>query len=206
MPVASKRRHPVEELFRLLSVQNAPHADHSRGSEHVGEDGVQPVSGGVEQLAEPVLLAGERAPQPGCVARQRTDPPVFATGNVGRMEGALLCDSGEPVCIVPVGLAAPHAPDFMSVADGDVDACIQKGVVGSHPVDARALHEDLLDAERTEEFDKGLQSLLEEGVELGPHELAPERVGAYGDNGGHDGKRLVDVYACGSGIQIDDGF
>ena len=110
------------------------------------------------------------------------------------------------VCIVPVGLAAPHAPDFMSVADGDVDACIQKGVVGSHPVDARALHEDLLDAERTEEFDKGLQSLLEEGVELGPHELAPERVGAYGDNGGHDGKRLVDVYACGSGIQIDDGF
>ena len=27
VPVASKRRHPVEELFRLLSVQNAPHAD-----------------------------------------------------------------------------------------------------------------------------------------------------------------------------------
>ena len=120
--------------------------------------------------------AGERAPQPGGVARQRAEPPVFAAGNVGRMEGALLCDSGEPVCVVLVGLAAPHAPDFTSVADGDVDACLKKCVAGCHPVDAGALHENLFDVERTEEFDKGLQSLLAEGVELPPHELALERV------------------------------
>ena len=203
--VAPAPRQAGDDLFRLPAVENASHADHSSCSVHVGEDGVQPVSGGDEKLAEPVLLSGEHEAQARGVPRERAEPPGLAAGNEGRMEGALLCDSGKPVGIVPVGLAPLHPLDFAGVDDDDVEACLQKCVVWGHPVHAGALHEHDFNGQGPEELDELPETLFGKGVELAAHELALRAVLA-GNNGGHDGKGLVDVYPCCPGVHVNDCF